>query len=46
MIRATRRSQVDWWLFAAVGGLMVVSPLVVWSATQNAAMSLVSKIPC
>lgn len=35
MIRATRRSQVDWWLFAAVGGLMVVSPLVVWSATQN-----------
>ncbi|BBH18080.1 rod shape-determining protein RodA [Nocardioides baekrokdamisoli] len=35
MIRAGRRGGADWWLFAAVGGLMVISPLVVWSATQN-----------
>lgn len=35
MIRSARRGGLDWWLFAAVGGLVVISPLVVWSATQG-----------
>lgn len=35
MMRSAARSRIDWWLMAAVGGLMIISPLVIWSATRN-----------